>query len=137
MTDNIKVVIADDIEPNLLYLEKTISEAGGFEVVGKAKNGKDLIEVVTTSKPDLVITDVEMPECDGIQAIKELNQLGLKTEYILITGNGNCLITSKAKDMRILKIIRKPILDDKKFIKEIKQVLIQSKECEEQKEENA
>jgi len=133
MQSNTRVVIADDMEPILLYLEKVISEVPEFEVVAKAKDGKELIEHVLEHKPDLVITDVEMPELSGTQVVEELNKQKIKTRYIFITGNGNSLITTKAKEMGILKVIKKPILDDEKFISQIKEALQQNNLIEEKK----
>ena len=121
MVNITKIVIADDMEPILLYLEKVISAEPEFEIVGKAKNGYELVELVKKYNPQLVITDEEMPEFSGIQAIEELNRLGIKTKYILVTGNGSCIITCKARNVGILRVIKKPILDNKKFIEQIKE----------------
>ncbi len=134
MINNTKVVIADDMEPILLYIEKLLSEINEIQLVGKAKNGKELVEIVCMKKPDLVITDVEMPKYTGIQAIEELNKLGVNSKYILITSNGNAIITSKANEMGILTVIKKPILDDKKFIEQIRKHITNEnidKGCEE------
>ena len=123
MIKKIKVVIADDLEPILLYLEKLISEVPEFEIVGKAKNGKELIDLVRENKPDLVITDIQMPYYDGIQAIEQIHKLGIKCKYILITSSSNYIITCKAQQLGILKVIKKPILDNNMFINQIKEIL--------------
>lgn len=123
MINNTRVVIADDMEPILLYLEKVISEVDEFELVGKARNGKELIDLVLKNKPDLVITDIEMPECNGVKAVEKLNDLGIKTKYIFITGNSSYVVTCKEKSMGVFKVIKKPILDDKNFINQIKSVM--------------
>lgn len=130
MINDIKVVIADDIEPILLYLEKVISGIPGVEVVGKAKNGNELIELVRKNKPQLVITDLEMPECDGMKAIKELNYQGVKTKYVILTGNTSYLLIDKEKQLGVLKVIKKPILDDEKFIEQIKEIVMAEEKIE-------
>ena len=129
-----KIVIAEDMEPILFYLEKVISDVEEFEVVGKAKNGKELIDLVVKDKPELVITDIEMPECSGTQAVEEINKLGIKTKYIVVTGNSNFIITPRQKEMGMLKVIQKPILDDKKFIQQMRAVLNQEFEVKATKE---
>lgn len=123
MNSKTKIVIADDMEPILLYLEKLLSDIPEFEVVGKARNGNELVDLVINNEPQLVITDVEMPGCSGIQAIEKLNELKIKTKYILVTGNGASVMTCKAKKMGIMKIITKPITNDEKFIKQVKDVM--------------
>lgn len=123
MSSKIKIVIADDMKPILLYLEKLISSVPEFEIVGKAQNGNELVDLVVKNEPQIVITDVEMPECNGIQAIERLNELKIKTKYILVTGSNDCIMTCKASKMGILGIIKKPITDDDKFIKKLKNVM--------------
>lgn len=122
MVNSTRVVIADDMEPILIYLEKILSREDDFEVIGKAKDGEELIEIIKEQKPDLVITDQEMPKCNGLDAIKELNDEEIKTNYILITGN-SLIMSNYEKQLGVLKIIRKPILDDKKFIEQIRNSL--------------
>lgn len=123
MINKTKIVIADDMEPILLYLENVISSEPDFQIVGRAKNGKELIKLVQKYSPEIVVTDEEMPECNGIEAIEELNKEGIKAKYILITGNYDCVITSKANNAGIVKVIKKPILDNDKFIAQIKEVV--------------
>jgi DNA-binding NarL/FixJ family response regulator len=43
-----------------------------FSVIGEAKNGKQLLDVVFKENPDVIITDIVMPEMDGIAAMKEI-----------------------------------------------------------------
>lgn len=123
MIGNTKIVIADDMEPILLYLEKVISEYKEIEIVGKAKNGNELVDLVLKEHPDVVITDVQMPECSGIEAVEKLNVLGVNTKYIFITGNENAINTCDLKKLGILATIRKPITDDKIIIQKIKEVI--------------
>ena len=123
MNSKTKIVLADDMEPILLYLEKILSDIPEFEVIGKAKNGNELVDLVINNEPQLVITDVEMPGYSGIQAIEKLNELKIKTKYILVTGNGTSIMTCKAKSMGVIKIITKPITNDEKFIEQVKEVV--------------
>lgn len=122
MLENIKIVIAEDMEPILLYLEKVISQAPEIEVVGKAQNGYELIESVKKHMPDVVVTDIEMPKCSGINAIEELDKHGINSKYIVMTGNSSYIVTDKLRNMGVLQVITKPILDDKKLIEQIKAV---------------
>ena len=85
MQKKIKILIADDMEAILQYLEKVISEVKDFEIVAKAQNGRELVELVTKYNPDIVLTDIEMPECSGIEAIEELDKLKVKSKHVIIT----------------------------------------------------
>lgn len=66
-----KVIIADDAAFMRMMLKKILEE-GGYEVVAEAENGKTAIEKYRELKPDLIISDMVMPEKGGIDVIKEI-----------------------------------------------------------------
>ncbi len=71
-----KVLIVDD-EPDTLELVKLVLESGGFETV-LAASGKEALDKLETSKPDLVLLDIMMPDMDGwgvFRKIKEKNSM--------------------------------------------------------------
>ena len=70
----IRLVIAEDTEMVLRSLEAVL-ESKGFDVVGAVKNGRELLAAVDETRPDVVLTDVRMPEMDGIAAMRELKRL--------------------------------------------------------------
>jgi two-component system, response regulator PdtaR len=63
----LRIAVADD-EPDVReYFQKGLRRLG-HDVVGAAANGRELVELCRATRPDLVITDVTMPEMDGIDA---------------------------------------------------------------------
>ncbi|MCU0322082.1 MAG: response regulator transcription factor [Chitinophagaceae bacterium] len=68
----IKIVIADDHEIYRDGLKMVLKKEKTFSVVGEAKNGKELLDIVFKENPDVIITDIVMPEMDGIAAMKEI-----------------------------------------------------------------
>ena len=74
MNQPIRIAIADDYpmfrEGMRLMLEKTKE----LEIIGEACDGKELLELVRKQKPDIVITDIEMPVMNGIEATRELKK---------------------------------------------------------------
>lgn len=67
----LRVAIADD-EPEMReYLQETLSLLG-HDVVCTAENGRQLVEACRERRPELLITDIKMPEMDGIQASTEV-----------------------------------------------------------------
>ncbi|PQO27889.1 response regulator [Blastopirellula marina] len=66
-----RVVVADD-EPDMQdYFGKILSHLG-HQVVGVCANGKELLETCRNATPDLVITDLKMPEMNGDDALREI-----------------------------------------------------------------
>ena len=126
--EKIKIVIADDTEPILRYVEKIIKDTNEFEIVGTAKDGKELVQIVLSCNPDIVITDEQMPNLTGREAIKLLNENNIKTKYILITGFDDVTMYSCLNELNISKVIKKPILDATHFINQIKNVVNSNRE---------
>ncbi|MDP8299624.1 MAG: ATPase, T2SS/T4P/T4SS family [Candidatus Tantalella remota] len=79
--DKMRVLIADD-EPDIRLVLKKRLEQAGYEVIS-AKDGKEEVEMAVKKKPDLIITDIMMPEMDGFEATKALRS-SLETAVIPI-----------------------------------------------------
>ncbi|TDH28931.1 response regulator transcription factor [Segetibacter sp. 3557_3] len=70
----IRLVIADDHEIFRDGLALMLSRQAGFSLEGQASDGIELIEVVEKTQPEVVITDIKMPRCDGIEATRHIIQ---------------------------------------------------------------
>lgn len=70
MQDKIKILIVDDSAFMRNILERMIKERSDMQVVGKAENGLEAIEMVKSLKPDVVTLDIEMPKMNGLDALK-------------------------------------------------------------------
>ena len=67
MSQALRIAVADD-EPDMQDYFRTILPALGHEVVAVAGSGQELVERCRSARSDLVITDIEMPDMDGIDA---------------------------------------------------------------------
>lgn len=127
--NKIKVVIADDTEGVLDYLAYILNKNENFDVVGLAKDGKILLDLVQNLKPDLVVTDLDMPYVTGIEAIQKLKEIqGIK--YVIITGNITSDLINQASSLNVKEIIKKPIVDEKHFLDILINVMNESKYSE-------
>lgn len=70
----IRVVIAEDQGMVLGALAALLEIEGDITVVARARNGKEALRAVLTHKPDVFITDIEMPEMTGLDVAAELNR---------------------------------------------------------------
>lgn len=68
----VKVAIADDHEIFRDGLVLMLSKEEEITLVGQAQDGRELVQLVERTQPDVVITDIKMPLCDGIEATKIL-----------------------------------------------------------------
>lgn len=72
VTKPIRVLTVDDSALIRLTLNRYLNRYPDVEVVGQASNGREMLSLVTTLKPDVVVSDVEMPEMNGIEALEQL-----------------------------------------------------------------
>jgi DNA-binding NarL/FixJ family response regulator len=70
----VRVVLADDHELVRSGIKALLSMVDGVEVIAEASDGSELVALVDSLKPDLVMTDISMPGMDGITAISEIHR---------------------------------------------------------------
>ncbi len=89
------------------YFQRTLP-AIGHQVVGAASTGMELIGLYETLKPDLVITDIKMPDLDGIDAAKRIHQVR-PAPVILVSAYNDSDLIGRAGQEQILAYLVKPI----------------------------
>lgn len=72
-TQPIRVVLADDHDLVRSGIKALLGMVEGVEVIAEARDGQELIKLVESLKPDVVMTDISMPGMDGITAIAEIH----------------------------------------------------------------
>ncbi len=80
----LRVVVADDQDLVRSGLEMVLTSRG-CDVVGLAADGREAVEVVTRTRPDVVLMDIRMPVLDGIAATEELTAAGGPTRVLVLT----------------------------------------------------
>lgn len=80
-----KIVLADDHVLIRQGLKKLIEENKSLEVVAEAGDGLELLDVLDTLVPDLIILDISMPQLRGIEVINEAKRLCPKVKILMIT----------------------------------------------------
>ena len=69
-TERLRVVIVDDEEPARLAIRQDLVAIGGVEIVAECANGFEAVKVVTESRPDVLLLDVQMPKLDGFEVLE-------------------------------------------------------------------
>ena len=82
----IKVMIVDDHAIMREGLKEIMDRAGGFEVVAEAGDGASAVESAVSSRPDVVIMNIDMPLKGGIDACREIKELLPDTRILMLTG---------------------------------------------------
>jgi two-component system, NarL family, response regulator DesR len=81
----IRVVLAEDQGMVLGALAALLEIEEDIVVAGQARNGKEALEAVAQHQPDVLITDIEMPEMSGLEVAAELKRLRQPTRTIILT----------------------------------------------------
>jgi CheY-like chemotaxis protein len=121
---NILVVEDNEDERSLL---KIVLENEGYKVE-EAENGKIALEKFVEQPPDLIVTDIVMPEREGLETIMELRRTDQKVKIIAMSGCGNDVgpnnFLKMAKHLGANFTIQKPI-DIKEFVDLVNNVLLE------------
>jgi two-component system, response regulator PdtaR len=109
MNRSLRIAIAED-EPDMReYLEKTLPLLG-HEVVVVAQTGRELVELCRTAGPDLIITDIKMPQMDGIEAAIQIFQ-ERPVPVILLSAFHDADLIERAEGDHVLAYLVKPITE--------------------------
>lgn len=119
----LNIAIADDNERMVQLLDQIVSSDDELEVVGKAGNGEDLIEIIKEKKPDVVLLDIIMPKLDGLTVMDRVNhETDLKKPaFIVISAVSQEKMTEDAFELGADYYILKPF-DNETVVNRIKRV---------------
>ncbi|MCX5681852.1 MAG: response regulator [Candidatus Omnitrophica bacterium] len=101
-----RILIADD-EPDFLELLKKRLEKENYEILAAA-NGEEAMEKARKNKPDLVISDVEMPRMDGCALLSALSKEYGSIPVILLTSHTQFEEIKKGMDLGAISYVPKP-----------------------------
>jgi DNA-binding response OmpR family regulator len=120
------IYVFDD-EPSILLMIKKMLEKAGHSV-DIALNGREGMDLFKKSMPDLLITDIIMPEKEGLETIFELRSKYPKLKIIAISGGGRISPDGYLPGAKLLgadMVFQKP-LDQKEFLQAVSQLLDRS-----------
>src|SRR5216683_4889509 len=83
----IRVVLADDHPIVRDGLRKLLTLEDDIQVVGEASDGREVLQVVQDTEPDVVILDLRMPNLDGLSALQALQQTNKRSKVIVLTAS--------------------------------------------------
>ena len=101
MTNEITIVIADDHPIFRRGLRMIIQSQELLNIVAEADNGKDALESIKRSAPDVAVLDVNMPEMTGFDVVRELRKTKLATEFIFLTMHKDEAMFNTSMDLGV------------------------------------
>ena len=85
--DDIRILIADDDDGMRLIMRRFVEKAGGFQIVGEAKDGRELIRLNEQTHPQVILLDVEMPVMTGVECARIIQDINPKTILVFATAH--------------------------------------------------
>jgi response regulator NasT len=107
MNRSLRILVADDEADMREYFRKMIPLLG-HELAGAAETGRQLVDLAREHQPDLVITDIRMPDMDGIEAAEHLSR-DRPMPVILVSAYHDAQYIERAQADHILAYLVKPI----------------------------
>ena len=105
-----KVVIVEDefrIREGLEKLTAKLSDE--YEIAGTAENGIQGLELIRRTKPDIVITDIRMPEMDGLEMLTQVVQEKLPVKVIVLSAYSEFDYARRAMKLGVTEYLLKPL----------------------------
>ena len=109
--EQLSVAIADDNQKILNVLCEIVSADRELDLVGKAKNGEEMCQIIKDRQPDVVLLDLIMPKMDGLTVMEKVGQdraIHKRPYFIVITAVGQEKITEDAFNKGANYYIMKP-----------------------------
>ncbi len=120
--EQVNVAVADDNERILQMLVDILEGDSEINVVGKAKNGEEVYELIRSEEPDVVLLDIIMPKLDGLTVMEKVNKdssLKKHPAFVVMSAIGQEAITDDAFNLGASYYIMKPF-DNEMVINRIK-----------------
>lgn len=105
-----KILVVDDEEGILKSIVGILNDEG-YETI-TARDGREALQLYQAESPDALLLDVWMPDMDGIQVLKELQEIDVDSAVVVISGHGTISTAIKAVRLGAFDFLEKPLSMD-------------------------
>jgi two-component system alkaline phosphatase synthesis response regulator PhoP len=119
-----KVLVADD-EIHIVHVVTIKLRNNGYEVIS-AENGDDAFKLACEEKPDIIVTDFQMPGMTGVELVRKLrqNETTKDIPVIMLTARGFAVEDKEKEELEISELLSKPF-SPKELLRSIEDILYQ------------
>jgi two-component system chemotaxis response regulator CheY len=109
----VKILVTDDSRVMRQIVIRTLRQAGfdDHEII-QAGDGREALQMVGAEKPDLVLSDWNMPEMSGLECLEALRASGSQVPFGFVTSEGSPEMREKAANAGALFLIAKPFTEE-------------------------
>lgn len=117
----IKVVTADDHAILTKGIKMFVDRTEDIKIVGEAKNGQELLEVVKAEKPNVILMDIDMPKMNGISALRQIDLKHSSIKVVMLSMHPEEIYGNTSRKLGAYGYVSKSS-DPSKFIEAIRAV---------------
>ncbi|MBI5194549.1 MAG: response regulator transcription factor [Nitrospirae bacterium] len=121
ITNNIRILLVDDHALFRQGLRRILESEKDFTIVGEAYDGDNALEIAGALSPDIILMDISMPNCNGIEASQKIKQMLPLTGIILLTMHEDLFLQREGKNIGVSGYVLKKSAD-KELIDAIRKV---------------
>lgn len=106
----IKVLIVDDERLERVLIKKGFPwEENGYEIIGEASSAKEALEFVEHRRPDVIFTDISMPQMDGLELAEQIQKTVPRCRIVIVTGYREFEYARRAVQLGVEDFLLKPV----------------------------
>jgi CheY-like chemotaxis protein len=107
-----RILVAEDDEDFSIALETLLEADGRFAVVGRARDGREAVELADRLTVDAVVMDIEMPVIDGVEATRQLHERTPAVPVVAISGTDYEERVLEIRDAGAVDYVRKSRVEE-------------------------
>ena len=104
---NTRVVVVDDVADIRWLLRAALNADGRFDVVGEAGDGRQGVDVVKLTRPQVAVIDLRMPRMDGLEAAAEIAHLSPETRVVIFSAVSEAAVVAAAQETSVAGFVKK------------------------------
>ncbi len=108
MVSKVRIVLADDHREMVAIVRSTLGE--DFEIVAAVEDGRRALDAVLAFDPDVLITDISMPEMDGLQLAGQMKKSHCRTKIIFLTMHQDSYFVDAAMSLGASGYVTKTLM---------------------------
>jgi DNA-binding NarL/FixJ family response regulator len=106
----LRVVFAEDDDQLAELIMSLLADDERFALVGRARTGDEAVELAAEHRPDIVVMDLAMPGCDGVEATRRIRSLNATQHVVIYTGSDEYADVARAEEAGAAGFLHKDAL---------------------------
>ena len=106
----LRVVVAEDDDQLAELITSLLADDDRFAFVGRARTGDEAVELAGEQRPDIVVMDLAMPGCDGLEATRLIRSLNATQHVVIYTGSDEYADVARAEEAGATGFLHKDAL---------------------------